>query len=64
MDWVRIDLPNGEFDYQDRIVDPSKPVTMMVIPEYAPPAVYPEAFRLGHSDTDFIIIPFERLNQP
>lgn len=60
----RVELLNGEFDYQDRVVDPNKPVTMLVIPEYSPPENYPEAFRLGHSEKDFILIPFEKLTSP
>lgn len=64
MDWVRIELPNDGFDYKDVIVDPQKPVTMMVIPEFPSPENYPDAFRLGHSETDFIIIPFEKLDNP
>ncbi len=64
MDWVRISLPDGSFDFEDRIVDPEKPVTMKVIPEYAPPDVYPEAFRFGHSEQDFILIPFVKLRSP
>ena len=60
-EWVRIDLTDGKFDYEDRIIDPDKPVTMMVFFEFTPPEQYPDAFRLGHSEQDFILIPFTRL---
>lgn len=64
MNWVRVDLPDGEFDYKDVIVDPGKPVTVLITLEFSPPDEYPAAFRLGHSETDFIIIPFEKLTSP
>lgn len=62
MTWVRLELPDGSVDYEDRIPDPAKPVTMQVLPEFTPPQEYPAVFRYGHSDTDFILIPFTRLN--
>lgn len=64
MDWVRISLPDGTFNYEDRIVNPEKPVTMKALPEYAPPEKYPTAFRFGHSEQDFILIPFVKLAEP
>jgi len=58
MDWVRIDLPGDQFDYEDRIPNPDKPVTMQVLPEFTPMSPYPEAFRLGFDEDNFILIPF------
>ena len=58
MEWVRIDLPNGQFDYEDRILTPEQPVTMQVLPEFTPMDPYPEAFRLGYDTDNFILIPF------
>lgn len=53
-----VSLPGGGIDFVDKILDPSKPVTMQVFPEFPPPRAYPDAFRLGCSAEDYILIPF------
>ncbi len=64
MDWVRVDNDNGSYTYMDQIKDPTKPVTMQVLPEFAPPETYPEAFRLGYDADNFILIPFVKQDTP
>ncbi|HOQ63448.1 MAG TPA: hypothetical protein PKZ39_05725, partial [Clostridia bacterium] len=54
---------DGNLEFEDRITDPEKPVTMLVVPEFSPPDQYPEAFRLGFDEDNYIIIPFERLDE-
>ena len=64
MEFVRVDKPDGTFDFEDRVIDPAQPVTMQVLPEFAPPETYPDAFRLGYDTENFILIPFEKQETP
>lgn len=47
---------NGQPEGIDTIIDPTKPVEAVIDIEYLPMDAYPDVFRLGISETEFILI--------
>ena len=64
MQWTRVQLQDGTYGYENRILNPGEPVTMAVYGEFTPPDTYPEAFWLGVDDEQFILIPMTPREAP
>lgn len=47
---------NAQGEWEDQIIDPEKPLTGLIIAEYAPLEEYPDTLRFGVED-DYILIP-------
>ncbi len=48
---------NGQPEGIDTIIDPTKPVECVINAEYLPLDTYPDVFRLGVNEAEFILIP-------
>lgn len=57
--YEEIRLPDGSAAFEDRIIDPAKPVTLIARHEFTPGEQYLDGFRYGISDAESILIPLK-----